>query len=89
MLTSLFLAAALFDLPCAEANYRALLTGHATLATLSPAEIAEVAELDRAARAADRPPLPARERCRLQNWPKDGTPTALELEVIDLKCSQR
>lgn len=89
MLLSLLLAAAPFDLPRAEANYQTLLTGQATLATLSPLEVAEVAELDRAIRADDRPLLPARERCRLQNWPKDGSPTPLEVEVIDLKCSQR
>lgn len=89
MLLPVLLAAAPFDLPRAEANYQALLTRQATLATLSPHEVVEVAELDRAIRAGDRRLLPARERCRLQNWPKGGSPTPLEFEVIDLKCSQR
>ena len=83
-------AAAQIDLARAEANYRALLTGQTSLARLSPIELAEISELDRQARRdAARPRLSALDRCRLTNRPKIGAPSALELEVIDLKCSQR
>jgi hypothetical protein len=83
-------ASAQFDMRRAEANYQLVLTGQASLASLSPAELAELAELDRAARsAAVRPRLSPLDRCRLLNWPKESFPSRLELEVVDLKCSQR
>jgi len=79
-----------FDAARAQRNYELLLRGEKSLEQLSPQEFAEVRALDNAARArANRDKRSPRQKCLDDEIKRSGgTPTRLELRVIDLKCSQ-
>jgi opacity protein-like surface antigen len=80
-----------FDAARAQRNYELLLSGQKTLEELSAQEFAEVQAFDAAARArADRDKRTPRQKCLDQEIKSaGGSPSRLELRVIDLKCSQR
>jgi hypothetical protein len=76
------------DTARALANYQALLRGQKQLHDLTPTERAEVIEFDRQLRRERAVhPSETREDCK-QRLSKGGT-TALENNLVDLKCSQR
>lgn len=91
--------AALFAAPAAHAespagrakrNYEMLMRGQKQVGDLSPAERAEVARLDQLLRMQPRDTRPVAERCRAEEIKRaGGSPSELELRIIELKCSQR
>lgn len=75
------------DLERAIRNYRAVIEGRQRLQDLTPAERAEVEEIDRRVRDGRPPRGTPEERCRERELNRSGgRPSALELELINLRC---
>lgn len=93
LLALLFAAAPLHAETSAERakrNYEQIVRGQKQIGDLSPSELAEVAELDRVLKSKPADKRSATQRCRDEEIKRaGGSPSELELRVIDLKCSQR
>lgn len=70
----------------AELNYQRLLSGQVQLSDLPLDERAEVMEYDRLLRAQSTREESEAERCWRGEREKDGSPSLLALELIELKC---
>lgn len=70
----------------AELNYQRLLSGQVQLTDLPLDERAEVMEYDRLLRAQSTREESEAERCWRGEREKDGSPSLLALELIELKC---
>ena len=73
----------------AEFNYRRLFSGEIQFAELSAQERLEIIELDRLLRSRAKDRENETERCWRRELDRNGSPSLLALQLIELRCGQR